>query len=46
MTKVSVITVCKNAEDYIEETIKSVVSQTYNNIELIVIDGKSTDKTL
>lgn len=44
--KVSVITVCKNAQDTIEETIKSIVSQTYKNIEYLIIDGKSTDKTL
>jgi len=31
--KVSIITVCKNAQDTIEQTIKSVISQTYNNIE-------------
>lgn len=44
--KVSIITVCKNAQDTIERTIKSVISQTYNNIEYLIIDGKSTDKTL
>ena len=44
--KVSIITVCKNAQDTIEQTIKSVISQTYNNIEYLIIDGKSTDKTL
>lgn len=44
--KVTIITVCKNAEDSIEATIKSVLSQNYKNIEYIIIDGKSTDKTL
>lgn len=44
--KVSIITVCKNAQDTIEQTIKSVISQTYNNIEYLIIDGKSTDNTL
>lgn len=44
--KVTIITVCKNAQDTIEATIKSVVFQDYKNIEYIIIDGKSTDQTL
>lgn len=44
--KVTIITVCKNAENTIEATVKSVFSQDYKNIEYIIIDGKSTDKTL
>jgi glycosyltransferase involved in cell wall biosynthesis len=43
---VSVITVVYNGEAYIEETLRSVVGQTYPNIEYIVVDGGSSDKTL
>jgi len=43
--KISVITVCKNAENTIEKTFHSVFNQTYQNIEYIVIDGGSADKT-
>lgn len=44
--KVSIITVCFNAEETIEETIKNVLDQTYEDIEYIVIDGQSTDCTI
>lgn len=44
--KFSIVTVCRNAETAIEKTIRSVVQQTYGNIEYIVIDGVSTDNTL
>lgn len=44
--KISVITVVFNGEDQIGRTISSVVDQTYDQIEYIIIDGNSTDKTL
>ena len=43
---VSIITVCLNSEKYIERAIKSVLSQTYENIEYLIIDGGSKDRTL
>lgn len=43
--KVSIITVCYNDKENLIKTIKSVLSQTYKNIEYIVIDGGSTDGT-
>lgn len=42
---VSVIVVCYNAAEYIEETLESVKAQTYKNIELIVSDDCSKDGT-
>ncbi|MGB2705788.1 MAG: glycosyltransferase family 2 protein [Candidatus Omnitrophota bacterium] len=44
--KVSIITVVYNNADYIEDCMKSVVSQSYPDVEYIMIDGKSTDGTL
>ena len=43
---VSIITVIKNNKTYIEETIQSILNQTYKNIEYIVIDGASDDGSL
>ncbi len=44
--KVSIITVVYNGELLLEGTIKSIIDQSYDNIEFIVIDGASTDGTL
>ncbi|OZI07540.1 glycosyltransferase [Siphonobacter sp. BAB-5385] len=43
---VTIITVVYNGDKYIESTIKSVLEQTYEKIEYIVIDGGSTDMTI
>jgi glycosyltransferase involved in cell wall biosynthesis len=43
---ISVITVVLNGKKYLEETIKSVLNQTYDNIEYVIIDGGSTDGTI
>jgi glycosyltransferase involved in cell wall biosynthesis len=45
MKKLSIITVCRNAEKTLERTIYSVVSQTFKDIEFIIIDGNSSDGT-
>ena len=44
--KVSIITVVYNREATIERAINSVLSQSYKNIEYIVVDGASSDGTL
>lgn len=41
----SIITVCYNEVTHIQETLDSIVSQTFHNYELIVVDGGSTDGT-
>ena len=44
--KISVITVTKNSEKFLEQNLESLKSQTYRNFEHIIIDGNSTDKTI
>ena len=44
--KVSIITISYNVEDTISDTIKSVINQDYENIEYIIVDGASKDKTI
>ena len=45
-SKVSIITVVFNGEKFLEKTIKSIINQTYENVEYIIIDGGSTDATV
>ncbi len=44
--KFSIITVTYNAGNVLERTIQSIINQTYKHVEYIIIDGKSTDRTL
>jgi glycosyltransferase involved in cell wall biosynthesis len=44
--KISIITVCFNSAKTIEDTIQSVLSQDYPNVEYIIVDGGSKDATL
>ena len=43
---VSIVACCYNHEKYIEETLDSIISQTYGNIEIIIIDDFSTDQSV
>ena len=44
--KFSIITVTYNAASVLEDTIQSVITQTYKNVEYIIVDGDSSDRTL
>jgi glycosyltransferase involved in cell wall biosynthesis len=42
---VSILAICYNHERFVEETLSSIKNQTYNNIELVIIDDCSTDNS-
>ena len=44
--KISIITICFNSSKTIERTFQSIMNQSYQNIEYIVVDGASSDDTL
>lgn len=43
---ITIVTVCFNSQDTIEETMQSVMKQTYSDKEYLIIDGNSTDHTM
>ena len=46
MTKVSIVTASYNYENYIKETIESILAQTFQDWEMIIVDDGSTDKSV
>ena len=46
MSRVSIITICFNSEAVIKKTIESVLNQTFTDIEYLIIDGASKDRTV
>ena len=44
-SKISILIPTYNREQYIEEAVRSALNQTYKNIEVIVVDNKSTDNS-
>lgn len=46
MVKVSIVVISYNQGRFIEDTIKSVLNQSYENVEFLLIDGGSTDETM
>ena len=43
---VSIIVPCYNVEKYLEKCLESVINQTYNNIEIVLINDGSSDNSL
>ena len=46
MSQLSIVTICFNSEEHLEQTIRGVIAQSYEDFEYIIVDGGSTDGTL